>query len=170
MKSTIFWDVGPCSLVEFRRWFGATYCFHPLLLFLTHRPWRWRLYILAKRRWIQWNTRRHILELVFFIRHVLTISTVSTQFHFVTDFTNIIMSYWFLLSLLWYKPSVKYLPTPWLCNPLRTLFPFRIDAQSSLLFAFCHNLINFSSCKSFSSSSILFSLGLPTFLLFSDSF
>jgi hypothetical protein len=85
-------------------------------------------------------------------------------------FHKFLESSWFLLSLRWWKPSVKCSPTPWLCDPVRTLFLFRIDAQSSLSFVFCHNLINFSSRKSFSTPSVHFSLGLPTFLLSSDLF
>jgi hypothetical protein len=50
MKSIIFWDVTPCSLLGFNRrgrWHLLA-CWFFLKLFL--RPWRWRQYVSPKRR------------------------------------------------------------------------------------------------------------------------
>jgi hypothetical protein len=61
MKSIIFWDVTPCSLLSFNRRFGGTYRLHLqgrrnncqqclFLLKLFLRPWRWRRHVPTKRR------------------------------------------------------------------------------------------------------------------------
>jgi hypothetical protein len=70
MKSTIFWDITPCSPLSVKRPFGGTYrlhlqvrktsltsggilptCFHACFLFrLFFRPWRWRRYVPPKLR------------------------------------------------------------------------------------------------------------------------
>jgi hypothetical protein len=51
-ESTIFWDITPCSPLRVNRLFGVT-C-HLLsrwfLAQLIYRPWRWKLYVLPKRR------------------------------------------------------------------------------------------------------------------------
>jgi hypothetical protein len=70
MKSTIFWDITPCSPLRVNRPFGGTYCHHlqgrknktskkPALLAtcfhgdffigLFSRPWWWRRYVSPKR-------------------------------------------------------------------------------------------------------------------------
>jgi hypothetical protein len=43
MKSSIFWDITPCSPLIFNQRFRGTYC-------LILRPWRWRRYVQPKRR------------------------------------------------------------------------------------------------------------------------
>jgi hypothetical protein len=59
MKSTIVWDITPCSPLSVNGRFGGTYClhlqlatcFHPgSLLRLFFRPWRWRRYVALKSR------------------------------------------------------------------------------------------------------------------------
>jgi hypothetical protein len=65
IKSTVFWDVMPCCLVEFQQRFGKTYCLRLqgrtgfaaycfLVAWLTLRDWKWRHYeyVPTKRRWI----------------------------------------------------------------------------------------------------------------------
>jgi hypothetical protein len=66
IKSIIFWEVTPCSLLSFNRRFGGTYrlylqachlltCWFLLKLFL--RPWRWKRNVPPKR-WLQ-HSRLH---------------------------------------------------------------------------------------------------------------
>jgi hypothetical protein len=56
LKSTIFWDITPCSLLIVNRLIGGTRCSACHLLsrwFLCRlilRPWRWRRYVPPKRR------------------------------------------------------------------------------------------------------------------------
>jgi hypothetical protein len=60
MKSTIFWDVTPCSSLSVIRRFRGIYSLHLqgchmlsrwfLALSLFFRPWRWRRYVPPKRR------------------------------------------------------------------------------------------------------------------------
>jgi hypothetical protein len=71
MKSIIFWDMTPCSLLSFNRCFGGTYRLHLQglrsrfsksaskqlatyllagLLNLLLQPWKWRRYVPPKRR------------------------------------------------------------------------------------------------------------------------
>jgi hypothetical protein len=59
MKSTIFWDITPCSPLNINRRFGGTYCLQPLLatcfhagflLSLFFSAWRWRRYVPPKLR------------------------------------------------------------------------------------------------------------------------
>jgi hypothetical protein len=56
LKSTIFWDVTPCSPLKINRRFGGKYrsACHLLsrwfLGLLIFRPWRWRRYVPPKRR------------------------------------------------------------------------------------------------------------------------
>jgi hypothetical protein len=38
MKSTVLWDIAPCSLVEVDRRFWGAYCLHHLLLRLITNP------------------------------------------------------------------------------------------------------------------------------------
>jgi hypothetical protein len=61
LKSTIFWDITTCSLLNVNRRFGETYRLHlqgrwiSMLLWwflarLIRRPWRWRRYFSPKHR------------------------------------------------------------------------------------------------------------------------
>jgi hypothetical protein len=61
MKSTIFWDIMPCSPLSVNGRFGGTYSLRlqgrrnklshaGFLLRLFFRPWRWRRYVPPKRR------------------------------------------------------------------------------------------------------------------------
>jgi hypothetical protein len=54
MKSIIFWDVTPCSLLSCNRCFGGTYRLHlqveeNISWYYFLRPWRWRRYVPPKR-------------------------------------------------------------------------------------------------------------------------
>jgi hypothetical protein len=71
MKSTIFWDITPCSPLKVNRHFGGTYCHFLSLWFLAwliFRPWRWRRHIPRKRR-LTFNGQNGVisLNLVLFI-------------------------------------------------------------------------------------------------------
>jgi hypothetical protein len=68
LKSTIFWDITPCSLLSVNRRFGATYRLH-----LQGRPWRCLppafTLILAQLLFRSWRCRRYFLP-----KHRLTLN------------------------------------------------------------------------------------------------
>jgi hypothetical protein len=50
MKSTIFWDISPCSPLEVKRRLGRTYRLHLQGRISRATPWRWRRYVPPKHR------------------------------------------------------------------------------------------------------------------------
>jgi hypothetical protein len=64
LKSTIFWDITPCSPLRINRPLGGAYSLSlqgrkilpPALTLVSclayFRPWRWRRYVLPKLRWL----------------------------------------------------------------------------------------------------------------------
>jgi hypothetical protein len=75
MRTTVSWEVTPCSPTEVHQRFGGMYCLflqcrkvsqakikqysYIRLTCLILRSWRWRLYFLPKRRW---TTRLHCVH------------------------------------------------------------------------------------------------------------
>ena len=64
-----------------------------------------------------------------------------------------------------FKETLTYLLTPWLSGPLRAVACLNTDAHSCLSSAFCRHLLTIISLRSFPTSSIHLTLGLPLVLL-----
>jgi hypothetical protein len=97
MKSAICWDTMPCSSFKVIRHFGGIYCIHfqgrgirwtryqcesRYLIRLIPRPWRWRRYVLPKRR-LTFNGLQDISQkIVLFITTAVRISHSTGKFLF----------------------------------------------------------------------------------------
>jgi hypothetical protein len=78
-KNAVFWDVAPCRSCVNRR-FGGTYRLHlhgRKLLTLVILPWRWRRYVLPKRRFTQDLHDSTSHKTIFFIIYFNIIFWVS---------------------------------------------------------------------------------------------
>jgi hypothetical protein len=85
LKSTIFRDITPCSLLSVNPRFGGTYrllatCFHVgFLLSLFFRLWRWRRYV-PQKHWLTLNGLHGVIsqKMVLFITTAVRTSNPTT--------------------------------------------------------------------------------------------
>jgi hypothetical protein len=134
MKSSIFWDITPCSGLKVNRRFGRTYrlallatCFHSgILNWFVLRPWRWRRYLPPDRRLTFNGPHAVISQKIIVLDSVMFRRTVLTSDSCYSEFV--------------YRIS-RLLPSPFLGIVPHKLLSLASAVISSLV-AFFHNAFN----------------------------